>query len=714
MTQFGGRCCFVRLRFAPSTNLKSCTRYSQVHLFTCVAILGAVLLFLPVGTAYAQATPDAGITTPEATPSDAATPKGDVATTPPIINSQDMCKAANGKWNSSRAGVGCKVKGKREGLWISLPGGRDCWRRAYRAGKADGKAWGYYPDCKLMFEGAYRKNLRHGAWVFYFPTGIKAAEGAFDDDHRQGTWTEYHEEGARVRQGPFVDGKPHGLFTEWFTTGKRWQEVRFEKGKRQGDVARACREKRGKLLVDPKERTLGCKVERRKVGWWYGWHENAVLDWATQYQDDIKQGESWEYHPSGQLLTRGAYRNGTPMGLHIFHDVAGGEYGRSLIVEGAGSWTAYFHNGKKREQGRLSGGVPDGAWVEYYLGGGRFKELFYKKGRRHGPHRRYYKTGELMLDGLYADDNREGTWSAYYPGGKQVMWTGRYTRGLQTGYWVEFYYTGEKRRDGAYQSGLKNGDWTEYHENGKPRMVGPYRFGNREGTFSLYFTSGVKWREVSYRGGRLMDPVASGCKARGGHLVENFKERFLGCNVCQPAHTGETKVLKVGHWTWWHATGNRERSGEFRAGKRHGVWNTWYDDGSPMLRGRLERDKEQGTWRAWYRAGELKFTGSYQEGKQEGAWTTHHADGAAASSGLYRDGERQGAWTYRYPGGALKDRGAFEGGLHTGPWTGWHPGGKKRYTGAFAGGKRQGGWVYFKEDGKEWMKVTYDKGREVR
>ena len=62
---------------------------------------------------------------------------------PPIISSEAQCEAVTGgKWVTNSGGTGCLVKRKRQGRWVSLPGGRDCWRRTYQKNVLHGEAWG--------------------------------------------------------------------------------------------------------------------------------------------------------------------------------------------------------------------------------------------------------------------------------------------------------------------------------------------------------------------------------------------------------------------------------------------------------------------------------------------------------------------------------------------------------------------------------------------
>jgi hypothetical protein len=95
-----------------------------------------------------------------------------------------------------------------------------------------------------------------------------------------------------------------------------------------------------------------------------------------------------------------------------------------------------------------------------------------------------------------------------------------------------------------------------------------------------------------------------------------------------------------GRWESWHANGEIEELGGYRAGREHGDWQWWYASGMPLAEGRFEDGSRTGRWTFWHENAQKMAEGAYVGGLPEGRWTFWFEDGRvyAGASGEYRAG----------------------------------------------------------------------------
>src|SRR5262249_8308025 len=291
-------------------------------------------------------------------------------------------------WSAGTA-TGCRVKGKREGVWvITDDAGRVRERSTWNGGLRDGAYTSYHPSCQVGERGRYAEGQLEGAVVAWNASGVKLSEGTYKTGWREGTWTFYDsEDGTKQLSGPFVHGQGDGQFTEWFSVGTKWRDFPVKEGQRVGPETEACKARGGEWNVDYRSRVEGCKVENRAVGVWTTYYTSGAPRSLVSWVAGRIEGTTEELHPDGKLLHRGEYKNGVPVGVHEFHAPDGTLYGRSTVTGGNGSWKAFNSDGKVAEEGTFLRGQKEGVWTTYYDEGGRRIEVTYVGGVASGPYR---------------------------------------------------------------------------------------------------------------------------------------------------------------------------------------------------------------------------------------------------------------------------------------------------------------------------------------
>ena len=80
-----------------------------------------------------------------------------------------------------------------------------------------------------------------------------------------------------------------------------------------------------------------------------------------------------------------------------------------------------------------------------------------------------------------------------------------HTEKYDNGKWVEYYESGEVKKEGNYVDGKKEGKWVEYYENGKVWVEGNFVNGKKVGKWVEYDESGKVKDEDIYKDGECVE-----------------------------------------------------------------------------------------------------------------------------------------------------------------------------------------------------------------
>jgi antitoxin component YwqK of YwqJK toxin-antitoxin module len=87
----------------------------------------------------------------------------------------------------------------------------------------------FYPDHKLMYEGAFKDNRKHGKWTVYYKNGNRWSVGYFKDGLDDGKRTTYHENGKKNFEGKYNKGEMVGKWRFYDENGKLIKEIDYTK-----------------------------------------------------------------------------------------------------------------------------------------------------------------------------------------------------------------------------------------------------------------------------------------------------------------------------------------------------------------------------------------------------------------------------------------------------------------------------------------------------
>jgi antitoxin component YwqK of YwqJK toxin-antitoxin module len=145
-----------------------------------------------------------------------------------------------GKWNFYH--VNGKIEqigefdkqGRPVGKWLwYYPSGNLLREEHYIGGKADGMMSEYSETGDLIAEGDYIDGEEEGQWKYNI--GNFKEEGGYSYGLRHGLWKHYYNDGTLMFQGEFINGKPHGKHTVFWDNEKIKDETTYEMGIKQGN-----------------------------------------------------------------------------------------------------------------------------------------------------------------------------------------------------------------------------------------------------------------------------------------------------------------------------------------------------------------------------------------------------------------------------------------------------------------------------------------------
>jgi antitoxin component YwqK of YwqJK toxin-antitoxin module len=193
------------------------------------------------------------------------------------------------------------------------------------------------------------KGLKQGKWVSKYPGGSLKYEGNFNQNMPIGEWKRYHENGktkALMNYRPNSERVFAALFDE---EGKLYAKGVFEGTLRDSTWNFYS----GNKLVLTENYILG-----KKTGKSQGFDEQGKVMWDKEFKNNLPDGISIEYYPSGNKKNEISFIEGKKNGLAIFYD----------------------ENGSKMTEGSYREDLSDGIWKIFDTTGKIKYEVKYDKG----------------------------------------------------------------------------------------------------------------------------------------------------------------------------------------------------------------------------------------------------------------------------------------------------------------------------------------------
>ncbi len=330
------------------------------------------------------------------------------------------------------------------------------------AGKEEGTGYEYSPDSIITTITQYKMGFVQKEQKI----NRKDAAGL-----KQGMWQEFYPSGMLKTEVNYTDDKMNGYYKEYSAKGSLLNTTKYINGVLQTNV--------------PELAKLDVKTT---------YYDNGAVKFTATYKDGVAEGIQREFSPEGKVIAAKVFVEGMLTGEGIL-DTAGRQQG---------PWVEYHPNGQIKSKGEYLNGRRIGEWIFYYANGKvEQKGKYDKKGKAQGPWKWYYETGNLWREETYRNDLQDGTMTEYSDNGPdsvKVITKGDYVDGLKEGPWM--LELPDYREEGSYKADLRDGEWKHYYTiTNKPRFTGKFLDGVPDGLQVFYYPDGRERQTGKYVGG---------------------------------------------------------------------------------------------------------------------------------------------------------------------------------------------------------------------
>lgn len=463
--------------------------------------------------------------------------------------------------------------------------------------------------------------------AFKYDNGNISSEGYMVDGKPEGYWKTYYPDGRLKSEGNRQNFELDSLWIFYNEEGEKVTEITYRHGKKDGP---------------------------------YRAYKNGVLYEKSEFEKDIKIGESLFYYPTGELHKRIQLEDGKEHGEAFEYD----------------------------REGRI---ITLMAYKEGFLRRADKVNRFDNQGKRRGPWVSFHPNGVLATEGYYMNDLKNGIFKTFDKRGDLVS--------------LEKYREGELVTDSEESVILDIRN--TYYADGTLKSTGGYVDGVKEGTHRTYDRDGNIISGKLYQKGEV---TGEGIIDRNGDYQGIWKLYYKSGELRAEGEYSDSK--RTGDWVFYHRNGETEHRAKYLEGLPHGKWTWYYDNGKLRREEFFRRGKEDGTVTEYDREGNIIVQGDYISGFRDGPWFLNVGD--HIERGKYTDGERTGEWIYEYTDGTVKFEGDYVAGLAVGKHRYYHPNGRVKLEGKYKSGLRVGTWRKYDEEGVQLLNLKYKAGREVR
>ena len=473
---------------------------------------------------------------------------------------------------------------------------------------------------------------------FFYPNGQVSSEGTMKGGQPDGYWKTYYVTGVNKSEGKRTHYLLDSIWNFYNQAGELVQSISYSIGEKNGYSIRY----RYDNPLNPGRATMVSK---------------------ELYVNGKKEGNSYYYHPTGELKQIVYYKNNRKQGMVREFDTD------SVMITVMEYNENYLVNRERINQVDAQG-RKQGTFREYYANGGIKKEENYLDNQLHGYYREFDGKGDLVMAMRYErgeiveeiDEDLKGflDMRSTFDQQGRLIFTGGYRDGVPVGI-HRFYDTtgvvenahlynelGQKIGEGIIdEQGRRKGAWTDFYPTGEVKARGNYSDNQRSGDWTFYFRSG-------------------GVEQKGRFERDRFQ----------------------GLWLWYYPNNNVWREEHYFNGREDGAFIEYDRKGNILTRGNYIDGEKDGEW--LYHVGDHEERGSYVIGLREGEWKYYYGDGTIQYEGYYSQGNPDKRHKYYYPNGILKEEQYYEMGI------------------------RERTWKKYDEEGNLVMTITYKSNIEQR
>ena len=483
------------------------------------------------------------------------------------------------------------------------------------------------------------EEIKNGFVQIFYPNNNQvSSEGTMRDGKPDAYWSTYYVTGVIKSEGKRTNFLLDSLWNFYNQAGEMTEQISYKIGERSGYANKY-------IFNNPQN------------------PGQATLTSSELYVMGKKEGNSYYYHPTGELKLMVFYKDGKKQGLSR-------EFSKDSTLITVVLYKDNYVTDRERVNRKDEEGNKQGTFREYYENGRIKKEEHYLNNKLHGYYREFDGRGELVM----------------------AM---RYERGTI----VE-----EIDEDMKELLDMKS----TYDQQGRLIFTGGYKEGVPVGIHRFFDTAGVVENAHLYN--ELGQKVSEG-------VIDEQGNRKGGWTNFYP--TGEVRAKgnylnnqRAGSWTYFFGKGAIEQKGRFERDRYMGLWNWFYPNGNKWREESYFNGREDGMFVEYDPVGNILTKGDYIGGEKEGEWIYQVGD--HEERGNYVIGLREGKWNYYYPSGALKYEGSYSQGNPDKRHKYYYPDGTPKEEQYYELGIREKNWKKYDEEGNLVMTITYKNNEEQR
>lgn len=186
-----------------------------------------------------------------------------------------------------------------------------------------------------------------------------------------------------------------------------------------------------------------------------------------------------------------------------------------------GLYEQFYDNQQLKVSGQYQNKQKVGQWKEYFENGKLKNEYSYTKGEKNKANKSYYESGQLKSETIEIADSKteykeyfesgqlyyqrilpSGYYKEYYNTG-ELKTTCNYNKNDIVGVWNLFFKTGTLEYEIAFKDGYKDGVYKQYYPSGKLRATGNHKLDKKNDVEIYYDASGHEINKLKYKKGVL-------------------------------------------------------------------------------------------------------------------------------------------------------------------------------------------------------------------
>jgi len=352
----------------------------------------------------------------------------------------------------------------------------------YEDNLASGNAFEYGLDGRIISIIVYKKgtligkeiinrydfnNKKTGIWKKFYDNGKLKEESTYKNGLLNGYLKEYDLKGMLTNATLYINGEPQ-LFAEELSNLDIKKEFYTDGTVKKEGTYDVTGKEHGKFKYYDEEGNL----ELTEL-----YEHGILLAKGLVDKEDRRQGYWEEYYITGELKSKGHYKDGDKID----------------------EWEYFFVNNQLQQKGSyMEGGKPIEKWIWYYPNGSVLREENYRKGLRDGLMEEFFEDGTLITKGEFIDGKKEDEWFYELGDHKEI---GKYIDGERHGVWKYFFPNGKLHFEGKFVDGLPDGKHKYYFESGKIKREENYIMGVKTGNWKSYNELGELSLIVEYKNG---------------------------------------------------------------------------------------------------------------------------------------------------------------------------------------------------------------------